>query len=301
MIAMYHRIISPQSTDDYLEPGMYVTPETFSMHCNLFKRYFHVVQLSDIIIQKVEADKKPLCAITFDDGWLDFYTNAFPVLLKNSLPSTVFLPTDYIGSEEHFWTDHLATILKKVYTQATRFENCKFEPLIEQILSCRGNLVTRIDTSINLLKPYPTIQIKKIIDELAKIVQGSSGLKRAFLSWDEVKLLKTSGLVTFGSHTAGHRILTSESEDIIIKELNSSRERLLSEHAVDHELIPFCYPNGGVTQAISKIVKNTGYYCALTTKRGWNNRECDRYTLRRIGMHQDMSSTEALTLARFGS
>jgi peptidoglycan/xylan/chitin deacetylase (PgdA/CDA1 family) len=36
-------------------------------------------------------------AITFDDGYDDFLTNAFPVLEQRGFPASVFLPTEYIG------------------------------------------------------------------------------------------------------------------------------------------------------------------------------------------------------------
>jgi peptidoglycan/xylan/chitin deacetylase (PgdA/CDA1 family) len=38
-------------------------------------------------------------AITFDDGFRDFYTNAFPVLRENCFSATMYLPTAFIGDK----------------------------------------------------------------------------------------------------------------------------------------------------------------------------------------------------------
>jgi peptidoglycan/xylan/chitin deacetylase (PgdA/CDA1 family) len=40
-----------------------------------------------------------LVALTFDDGFRDFYTHAFPVLRENQFSATMFLPTAFIGDE----------------------------------------------------------------------------------------------------------------------------------------------------------------------------------------------------------
>jgi peptidoglycan/xylan/chitin deacetylase (PgdA/CDA1 family) len=47
-------------------------------------------------VHRPESDEK-LVAITFDDGYLDFYTHAFPILSRYGFTATVFLPTAYIG------------------------------------------------------------------------------------------------------------------------------------------------------------------------------------------------------------
>ena len=103
-----------------------------------------------------------------------------------------------------------------------------------------------------------------------------------------------SGLVTFGSHTVNHLILTTLTEQEVGRELDESRERLLREGVVGSEFIPFCYPNGNYTARITEMVREAGYSMAVTTKKGWNGIGCDPYALRRVGIHQDISSTEAL-------
>lgn len=106
--------------------------------------------------------------------------------------------------------------------------------------------------------------------------------------------MKESGLVSFGSHTVGHRILTTLKDNEVNTKLTESRNRLFEEEVVEPSFIPFCYPNGDYTNKIARKVENSGYALAVTTKNGWANPGSDPFTLRRIGIHQDMTSTEAL-------
>ena len=45
-------------------------------------------------------------------------------------------------------------------------------------------------------------------------------------------------------------------------------------------------------------VKEAGYDMAVTTNKGWNSSNSDPFTLKRIGIHNDMTSTEAMFACR---
>jgi len=52
--------------------------------------------------KKRGATRKKYILITFDDGWKDNYTNAFPILKKYSLKGTVFLVSQTIKNKKYF-------------------------------------------------------------------------------------------------------------------------------------------------------------------------------------------------------
>ena len=50
--------------------------------------------------------------ITFDDGFKCLYDHVFPLLEKLKIPSTIFLTTGYIDSQDTIWPDKLASLIK---------------------------------------------------------------------------------------------------------------------------------------------------------------------------------------------
>ena len=97
-ILMYHSIsrnreASTSLFSDCYQPGDLRATVEF-LHQNGYK----TVTLSDAIgrMQTWQASEQTV-VITFDDGYRDFYTEAFPVLNRHSYSATVFLPTAYIG------------------------------------------------------------------------------------------------------------------------------------------------------------------------------------------------------------
>lgn len=301
LILMYHRIIPRDDAGDWVQAGMYVTPETFERHVLFLKEYFSLCPIwelpAGLCPNAPPRGSKPRCALTFDDGWKDFYQYAYPILLSHQVPATVFLPTDHIGSTNWFWTDRLAWVLR----QKSRIGTPLLAPkdvsgaIVSRVANLKGAVESLVETAIEFLKALPAGEIEEILQELSSLWGISLNLPgRAFLSWDEVREMYRSGVVTFGSHTASHRILTTLTPEEVAAELGTSRRRLVSEGVVDPDFIPFCYPNGNYTAEIAAMVRDTGYALAVTTERGWNSPASDLFSLRRVGMHQDMAGTPAM-------
>lgn len=216
-------------------------------------------------------------------------------------PATVFLPTDFIATDTWFWIDRLAHLLKQgEYLIISRSQNALYHNcLINKLEEIQGSYEFRLEKSIEILKFLRDEEIEEILSELSlRWNADPSPHDRVFLSWEEIKEMYQSGLITFGSHTASHKILTTLTDSEINDELTRSKEKLISENVVDPSFIPFCYPNGNYNDKIAKMVKEAGYNLAVTTNHGWNNAKSDSFTLRRIGIHQDMTSTVPLFAAR---
>jgi hypothetical protein len=114
-IFTYHRVLPTAEANRLgVEPGMFVSPETFARHAQWLADEFAVVPLGDLITSLNQGKALPAraCAITFDDGWLDNYTYAWPVLSQFGLPATIFLVAGRVGTEGGFWTDEIWPIIR---------------------------------------------------------------------------------------------------------------------------------------------------------------------------------------------
>jgi peptidoglycan/xylan/chitin deacetylase (PgdA/CDA1 family) len=293
---MYHRVVPRGEIEGTIQPGMYVDPEVFEIHVKFLRNYFQILPLSALAAPSDPTGSHPMptCFLTFDDGWKDFYVHAFPVLNAYRVPATVFLPTEYIGTEDWFWTDRLAYLFSRRSFMRKRHKPSK-NSVINKLERMRGSQESRLEKSINILKKHQMPEIEDVLQELSARWEASlPPSRRVFLTWDEVKEMRNSKLVTFGSHGATHRILTMLSENDVKEELTQSKARLISEGVVDAEFVPFCYPNGNYHDGILELARKAGYALAVTTDAGWVTPDLDRFRLKRVSLHQDISSSEAL-------
>jgi len=91
-VLMYHYIAAPQATTTL--PGLYLGPDIFESQLQEIKKHeYNVVFISEVAGSLRQAQPLPKCslALTFDDGYEDFYTKAFPLLKKYGLKSALYV------------------------------------------------------------------------------------------------------------------------------------------------------------------------------------------------------------------
>lgn len=103
-ILMYHYVRTVTDPADQVGINLSVKPELFDAQM----RYLAENGYTTLTMQEVYAilsgqktlPAKPI-ALTFDDGYRDFYTNAWPILHKYGLKATNYVVTDFIGWEQY--------------------------------------------------------------------------------------------------------------------------------------------------------------------------------------------------------
>jgi peptidoglycan/xylan/chitin deacetylase (PgdA/CDA1 family) len=292
-ILMYHRILDPVDLHKrYVQPGMFASTASFEKQIAFLKCRFEVILLEDLVGKILNGeDLSRLCAITFDDGWRDNYTDAFPVLMKYRLPATIFLATGFVGTDRMFWPEEISYYLDQEIAKKGAFCDApppliRFSAQISPYHRCTRE--TFLDRCIEVLKGYPPGDRDEILGYFRGMFKAAP-CPRQMLSWEEAREMLASGLVRFGAHTVNHVILDQVSPQKARDEITKSRADI--EHNLGCRVSTFAYPNGNYTGGVRKILTESGFSAAVTTRKGFLARGMSLMEIPRIAIHEDVSNT----------
>jgi peptidoglycan/xylan/chitin deacetylase (PgdA/CDA1 family) len=192
-----------------------------------------------------DGRKDPVAAITFDDGYRDFYDQALPVLKKKGVPAAVFVVTDLVGTKSVQVHDKIYLLL------GSRFTTDRDAP-------------ARYRATRRLLETLPQAEIKKVIQTLESELPVPEDTYRPFysLTWEMLQDIRRAG-ITVGSHTQTHVLMTNESRERIKEEVAESRLRI--ERKLGTAVRHFAYPSGQFNTTTVDAVAGAGYRFAYTT------------------------------------
>jgi len=291
-ILTYHRILLAMSDEhDKPQPGMVTLARTFGEQLKFLTETYDVISIDDLVLHLRSGRRYPkrCIVITFDDGWKDNYTHAFPLLRLYGVPATVFLATDYIESDKMFWFHTVNSIVRKRLLTSEKLKSILDEcGAIDQadktILLSTINQPDRFIEQIKKFDPAALSEISDRINDAVGVDGGKVTGEQWVLNWDEINEMRKHR-ISFGSHTCSHTILTRMQGDQITRELQSSK-RIIEENT-GSQVTSFVYPNGDFNLQVKDLVEKAGYLCACTGSRPNPPRsKIDPFALPRLGMHE---------------
>lgn len=284
-VLTYHRFPSPNGQDLFDDEVVDVTPECFERQIVSLQKHFTLVGVDELC---AFAAGRPLprnaVAITFDDGYLDNYEIALPILRRHGAKAVFFLSTGCIGERRMYWWDRVAYLLKRTGQSRIRLD---YPFAVDISLSDRAVALERV---LRLMKTHPALDLERFLDELAHATQvaWSQKLERTYaerllMTWDHVRELHRAGM-DVESHTRTHRVLDTLPPAALHDELAGSRADLEREVGVPARALAYPVGNAlGKNSPIRAAMTQAGYQIGLSSNTGSNlvAGPVDRYNIRR--------------------
>lgn len=285
LVLTYHRV--GDAEQDPWDPGVFsATADEFDEQVGYLKRKHALVTLDEALefIEGTGNDRSRRCRvlITFDDGSLDNYEVAFPILRSHGAQGVFFLCSNLVGSSHVPWWDHIAYLVKSA---PKRKFSLRYPAGLDVDIDADG-LRESLRSICNLYKSPANVDPERFMGELqyALDVKGLSAVQRRFLTWDEARAMLAGGMA-IGAHTHTHPMLSKLAEEDQRKELTQSRSIISENLAIKTESL--AYPFGSrasFTKQTERIAEEVGfraafsYYGNMANQRG----EVDRYNVKRV-------------------
>jgi|SRR5688572_18608648 peptidoglycan/xylan/chitin deacetylase (PgdA/CDA1 family) len=298
VILMFHRILPAESRPRIGgHARLEITPDALEQTIQYFARRKYDVYSPDELHHFLTGAKKahkPFVLFTFDDGYVDNLTHAYPIFKKHNIPFTVNVSTCFPERTAIIWWYLLEDLI--LTREQLWFE---FEGKIYDFDCKTSEAKTVTYTATRRLFKFANVRERQKLTHSVLIANNVDLLKKAdevALTWDQIKQLASDPLVTIGAHTVNHYVLSTLSAKEVQYEILESRHILEAklEKQIDH----FAYPFGNRREANARefrIAAQCGFKTAMTTRtgnifsaHGSHLNTLPRYDLTQIALPRDL-------------
>ena len=247
-----------------------ITPEFLEqIIVSLRRRSIDLISLDEAQRRLLEGDfSRRFVAFTFDDGYRDNLSNAWPILKRHGVPFALYVPSSFADGVGDLWW----VALERVIAASTQIEvtirgetlrvDCESETTKERAFQ-------RLYWRLRALSSER--EMRAVIQELAQRsgVETADISRQLCMDWSELETLASDPLVTIGVHTHSHLMLRKAAAE------EARAEMLLGARRIQTRLRRsprhFSYPVGDPTSAGPRefaIAAELGFATAVTTRPG---------------------------------
>lgn len=293
LILGYHGIA--QEDEHLWNPSLFIAPEHLASRLRFLRAgRFNVLPL-DEAIRRLNAGTLPdrSVAITFDDGYVDFYRLALPILKAYDVPATVYLTTYYAENNRPVPGITAAYMVWRSRTFTGRLTSVpQFAGATLRNEDDRRELSDAIGKYFTEERVLTSDDKHRMVRDLAAELKFDLQRFEArrimhVMTTDEARKVAEAG-IDIQLHT--HRHWVPKDEAIIRREILDNRARI--EAITGREANDFCYPSGVHYPELLPWLKRLGVRSATTCEPGLASTEHDPLLTPRFLDHSGVSLVE---------
>jgi peptidoglycan/xylan/chitin deacetylase (PgdA/CDA1 family) len=284
MIIMYHGVTEKNYTS--ITPRHLISVD-FKMHLSHLKKNYDIVTLKQIfeLHRNSTVPKKHTIAITFDDGYVNNFKTALPILESFKIPATFFISA-ICTDDEHYilWSDLIDIIRTKTSENYLEFNGHKFYKTGKYGIYNADLNISGFDYIKNLAPTERDVLLKDLIVKynVAKMLGDISEECYKLINKEQLKKFAASPFVEIGSHGYSHLNLANIPFNIAEDELKKSKQKI--EAVIEKEVVSMAYPDGNYNDVIKSTSLKSGYKNLLAVNYLLPDDAGDKTILPRIGI-----------------
>lgn len=280
-IVMYHYVRDLQHSRYPAIKGMDL--HDFKEQILYLLKHYNFITMEQLIDSLSNTTKLPDKAIllTFDDAYLEHFTNVFPILSENKIQGSFFPPIQAVKNHKvldvnkiHFILANCSNedrIIEEIYSQLNYYRE-EYSLMSNQYYYHKLALASRFDSSkvifIKRLLQVELIEIlrNKIVDYLFHEFVGVNEKvfsKELYMTTDQLKCMYSNGM-HIGGHGYEHYWLDSLTYEQQEHEIMHSK-KLIKEVGGTEDCLTMCYPYGRYNDDTLALMEKHNFKVAFST------------------------------------
>ncbi|MCU0595710.1 MAG: polysaccharide deacetylase family protein [Desulfobacterota bacterium] len=283
VILCYHRVVEG-NPDPYSIPGTQADLQRFTDQVRGLFRKYRIIPFSVLVekLKKGVLDPNDL-VLSFDDGFRDNATLAYPVLKRYGVAAFFFVSPATPGRSSLIWNNRVWWLMNRRTCGDSLSWNGRALPLGTEAERIRAR-----DLINQTLAPMKEEEREAVFDQVARALGSAAQQPEhddVMMRPEEISGMIAGGLAEFGSHSLTHPLLPLCDEHQLRHEVLGSKKAL--EEALGRPVAHFAYPGGAYDEKTLHSVRNAGYEAAVTTREGLVGIGDDPFLLPRVNVVRD--------------
>ncbi len=292
IIVNYHRVYHDQLVTEFDSGVFCLSKEEFDQQMAFLSKHTNLMTEEDVVrlAQSGKPPSKRSALVTFDDGYRDNYLFAVPVLRKYSVPAIFFIPIESIEKSRLGWWDIIAYFIKRTEKEILPFKGNK---LFLRTETEKENAIWILQDHMKSVRSEESQDLLTELSFLCGVDFPSKEIQQEeLMNWDQIMEIGNSELLSIGSHTISHRVLSTISDEDELQELTDSK--LFLQQKLGCEIKSVAYPVGSYRTFSDRTKGNVcraGYSIGFSFNTGVNYGSIlDPFNIKRIGPVADLAT-----------